>query len=67
MKRIGEYQNGNYTVKIYEDGTKIRENDLDFFESEFPENIDIKITNRCNMGCKCVMNVLPHLEKMLIF
>lgn len=51
MKCIGDYQNGNYTVKIYEDGTKIRENDLDFFESEFPENIDIKITNRCNMGC----------------
>lgn len=52
MKCIGEYQNGNYTVKIYDDGTKIRENDLDFFESAFPENIDIKITNRCNIGCK---------------
>lgn len=52
MKCIGEYQNGNYTVKIYDDGTKIRENNLDFFESAFPENIDIKITNRCNIGCK---------------
>ena len=26
---IGTYKNGNYTVQIYEDGTKIRENDLD--------------------------------------
>lgn len=52
IKLIGQYDNGNYSVKIFEDGTKIRENDLDFFESSFPENIDIKITNRCDMGCK---------------
>lgn len=51
MKRIGKYQNGNYTVEIYNDGTKIRENNLDFFESSFPENIDIKISNRCDGGC----------------
>jgi len=51
MNLLGTYQNGNYTVSIYDDGTKIRENDLDFFESEFPESFDIKITNQCNMGC----------------
>ena len=41
MKRIGKYQNGNYTVEIYNDGTKIRENDLlvMFFESSIRENI----------------------------
>lgn len=39
-------------VSLYEDGTKIRENDLDFFESEFPENCDIKITNKCDLNCK---------------
>ena len=46
------YQNGNYTVSIdLETGTKIRENDLDFFDAAFPESMDIKITNRCNMNC----------------
>jgi hypothetical protein len=51
MKMIGCYTNGNYQVSIMEDGTKIRENDLDFFRAEFPENIDIKITNYCDAGC----------------
>jgi len=48
---LGEYTNGNYHVQIYSDGTKVRENDLDFFEPAFPESFDIKITNRCDMGC----------------
>lgn len=51
MKLLGSYKNGNYNVSIYEDGTKVRENDLDFFEADFPESMDIKITNRCDMGC----------------
>jgi hypothetical protein len=52
MKRFVRYQNGNYTVTIdTKDGTKIRENSLDFFRADFPESMDIKITNRCDMGC----------------
>jgi MoaA/NifB/PqqE/SkfB family radical SAM enzyme len=51
MKLLGEYQNGNYNVRIFDDGTKIRENDLDFFESNFPECMDVKITNYCDMNC----------------
>lgn len=51
MSILGEYVNGNYHVRIYSDGTKIRENDLDFFEPAFPESFDIKITNQCDMGC----------------
>ena len=52
MNPIVRYQNGNYTVTIdTRNGTKIRENDLDFFEAAFPESMDIKITNRCNMNC----------------
>lgn len=51
MKPIGSYKNGNYTVTIYPDGTKIRQNDLDFFDAAFPENIDLKITNACDAGC----------------
>lgn len=51
MSILGQYQNGNYGVTILSDGTKIRENDLDFFDAEFPESMDIKITNVCDMGC----------------
>lgn len=52
MKQIGRYTNGNYNVIILEDGTKIRVNNLDYFNPSFPESMDIKITNRCDMGCK---------------
>lgn len=52
MKNWVSYQNGNYTVKLNtENGTKIRENDLDFFDAEFPESADVKVTNRCSNGC----------------
>lgn len=50
-KLIGKYKNGNYDVMIYFDGTKIRLNNEDHFSAEFPESIDMKISNRCNMGC----------------
>ena len=52
MNIIGKYQNGNYTVTIFSDGTKVRENDIDFFAPEKPESMDIKITNCCDMGCQ---------------
>lgn len=45
------YQNGNYDVKIYSDGTKVRTTEDDEFIAQFPENIDCKITNKCDMGC----------------
>lgn len=51
MKLLGKYQNGNYNVFLYEDGTKIRYNEADWFAAAFPESIDVKISNRCNMGC----------------
>lgn len=51
MKLLGAYKNGNYDVAIFEDGTKIRETQDDEFISSFPECIDLKITNRCDMGC----------------
>ena len=47
------YNNGNYTVKINTlDGTKIRETNDDDFEASFAENIDIKICDYCDMGCR---------------
>lgn len=51
MNIIGRYKNGNYMVTLFDDGTKVRENDLDFFEPEFAENCDVKITDKCDGGC----------------
>ena len=51
MNILGMYRNGNYKVKIYKDGTKIRETDDNEFIATFPENMDVKITNQCDMGC----------------
>jgi MoaA/NifB/PqqE/SkfB family radical SAM enzyme len=51
MITISKYKNGNTTVTIKSDGTKIRE-----YEGipiiEHPESIDVKITNYCDLGCK---------------
>ena len=45
------YKNGNYYVKIYSDGSKIRFTEEDDFDASFPESIDIKITNYCDNNC----------------
>ncbi len=50
-KLIRRYQNGNYTVFLYADGTKIRYSNDDEFKPSFPESIDLKITNQCDLLC----------------
>ena len=50
-KIIAEYQNGNYKVTLYSDGTKVKETDDDFFLAAFPDSIDLKITEYCDMFC----------------
>lgn len=45
---IGRVKNGNYTMELWSDGTKVRYNDLDFFRPESIESCDLKITNCCN-------------------
>ena len=46
------YKNGNTIVKISEDGTKIRYiPDNVTPQPLFPESMDVKITNCCEMGC----------------
>lgn len=45
---IGQVKNGNYIMQLWSDGTKIRYNNLDYFEPESVESIDLKITNCCN-------------------
>ena len=51
---IGDYNNGNYNIRIYDDGTKIKETlnpDDNEFNANFSESIDLKITNKCDMRC----------------
>lgn len=51
MELLGTYKNGNFTTKIFSDGTKVRETEGDDFRPAYAENMDIKITNYCDMGC----------------
>ena len=51
-KIIAQYTNGNYDVALFDDGTKIRRNDLDNLTPSFAESNDITITTKCNGGCK---------------
>lgn len=53
--KLNTYTNGNHTVTIYSDGTKIKETldpKADHFTYEFPENFDIKVTDQCDGGCR---------------
>lgn len=61
MKILGQYKNGNYTVTIMDDGTKIRETKEDKFIPSFSENCDVKITDRCDGGCQfCYEGCTPN-------
>ncbi|MCX4313738.1 MAG: radical SAM protein [Clostridia bacterium] len=48
---LAEYRNGNYVVTLYADGTKVKFTRDDFFVADFPDSIDLKITDRCDMNC----------------
>lgn len=52
MKKIlSKYKNGDVLVTLLEDGTKIRYSQLDNPKVNFPESMDIKITDYCEMNC----------------
>lgn len=51
VEKLGSYINGNYKVTIYEDGTKVRFTKDDDFIPDFSENCDVKITDKCSVGC----------------
>lgn len=61
MSNWKEYKNGNYTVSInLDNGTKIRENDLDNLSPAFAENCDVTISTVCDGGCEwCYMDCTP--------
>lgn len=52
MNLLGTYKNGNFFTTIFSDGTVIRETEDDEFIPAFASNMDIKITNQCDMGCR---------------
>lgn len=49
MTPLHTYHNGDYTVTLFSDGTKVREG---AGRAALPESIDVKITDFCNMGCR---------------
>jgi organic radical activating enzyme len=51
MNLLSEFKNGSYQVTLFEDGTKIREQVGKENLIPYPETIDIKITDYCDMGC----------------
>lgn len=46
------YKNGNCSIDLYSDGTKIRTCAEKIPAPVFPESIDLKITDYCSEGCK---------------
>lgn len=51
MGLLGRYKNGNFVTTILSDGTKIRGTKDNEFIPAFAENMDIKLTNKCNGEC----------------
>lgn len=51
MALLSDYRNGNYRVQLYDDGTRIMKTDDNHFAAAFPDNIDLKITDRCDGHC----------------
>ena len=48
---LAKYKNGNYFVKLFSDGTKIKCTSDNVFNADFPDSIDLKITNYCENSC----------------
>lgn len=51
MNLLHDWMNGNVNVKLFDEGTKIRSYE-DVPLPEYPETIDMKITNWCNAPCQ---------------
>jgi len=51
MQLLGKYKNGNYQVMLFDDGTKVRTTNDDEFIPSFSENSDVKLTDKCDIGC----------------
>lgn len=51
MELLYKYKNGNYNILIFDDGTKVRQTSESVWKPDFAENIDIKITDKCDGNC----------------
>ena len=51
MNLLYKYRNGNYNVYLFDDGTKVRQTNDDTWKPTFAENIDIKLTDKCDGNC----------------
>ena len=62
-KLLTSYINGNYTVILFDDGTKIRETVDDEFVPVYPECCDVHISDCCDNGCPmCYADCSPNGE-----
>jgi hypothetical protein len=50
-RKLAQYRNGSFLVSLYSDGTKVREQTDSEGIVEFPESIDLKITEVCDLNC----------------
>lgn len=48
-----QYRNGDYDCAIYEDGTLIKETEVENPQFSFPVSMDVKITNQCDLADFC--------------
>ena len=61
MELLYKYKNGNYNVLIFDDGTKVRQTNESVWKPDFAENIDIKITDKCDGNCSfCFEGCTPN-------
>lgn len=60
MRKLVEYKNGNTTVTLYKNGTRVLETEDQDFNFEFPLNNDVIISHKCDGGCPyCYMDCTP--------
>ena len=54
MRLLRKYKNGNYSVLLFNDGTKVRvlDDGETEYKPEYPESIDLCVSHQCSMGCK---------------
>lgn len=50
MIEIQTYKNGNATVTLFDDGTRIVESQDDQLKLDYPLNIDIRLSKQCSFG-----------------
>lgn len=63
LKIVKFYQNGDFSVVYFEDGTKVRvviDSNVENPQCDFPDSIDMCISKKCDNGCAfCYNNSTP--------